>query len=295
MISFLDIPFELRQQVYSLALPAQHLKAQNITDPEWPGAEKPAGIPGLLFVNRAIAEEAAAFFYSHAILNITPTPVRQPSYLFDSLNSNGLKLNLAFGLDVTFASYPRRHLQRITIARVFSGQHDVVNAEAYEALLGWLIKNTAVRELHLSYRLMTRIRKARMNIDAISSMCDAAVNLSPLRTIHVYGDWPRSAWEFTRMKEIQRALRGAGLPTIQAYVLADRGEHDALLDPRWDLRRSSTADEVDTLSRISIWLDDLLRKDSIVTHTEWDRHHRWIGPSLYQICFLFGQPETCRS
>ena len=197
MTSFLDLPFELRRQIYNLALPAQQLNAQNITDPAWPEAEQPSGIPSLLFVNKTVSEEVAASFYSRAILNITP--VRPRTYLFDSLNNDGPELNLAFGLHLAFAACPRRHLKRITLARVFSGQPDAINAEAYESLLRWLADNTVVQELHLSYRLMTRIRKARTNIDAISNMCNAAPDLSLVRTIHVYGHDMRSAWELTRM------------------------------------------------------------------------------------------------
>ncbi|KAJ9611753.1 hypothetical protein H2200_004937 [Cladophialophora chaetospira] len=286
MITFLDIPSELRQQIYSLDLQVQQLKIQNICDPAWLDAEKPAGIPSLFFVSKAVSDEATVCFYDRAILNITP--LRPPAYLFDSLNGNGPVLNLAYGLDVAFASCPRRHLKRITIARVFSGQHDAINAEAYEALLRWLVDNTAVREFHLSYRLMTRLRKAKVNTAALSKLCLAAPRLSLLRTVHVYGHDARSAWELTRMAEINHALKGAKLPEFQAHVLEEGGQHDALLDPRWDLRRSSTTEEINALQDISDWIDSLVAQDDVANQPEWDRAQKAIRPGLYQLCFVFG-------
>ena len=94
------------------------------------------------------------------------------------------------------------------------------------------------------------------------------------------------------MTEINHALRGARLPEFQAYVLEDGGQYDALLDPRWDLRRSSTAEEVDALQKISIWLDSLLAKDEVANQAEWDRAQKEVRPGLYQLCFVFGKPEA---
>jgi hypothetical protein len=288
MVSFLDFPFELRQQIYDLVLSAQQLKVQHISDPAWSETEKPAGVPSLFLVNKEVSEEAAASFYSRAVLNIAP--LRPPAYLFDSLNSNGPKHNLAFGLDILFAACPDRHLQRIKVARVFSGQRDAISAEAYEALLRWLTDNTAVREIHLSHRLMTRLRKARTNVDALFNVHNAAPDLSLLRTIHVYSHGPRSAWELTRMDEIKHALRGARMPKLQAYVLEAGGLYDALLDPRWDLRRSSTAEEVEALHKtISAWLDSLLAADDVYKQAELDRPQIGVRSGLYQICFVFGR------
>jgi hypothetical protein len=287
MATFLDLPLELRQNIYSLALAAQQLKAQAFLDRAWDLAEKPAEIPALLFVNKRVSEEAAAVFYSRAVLNVAP--LRPPAFLFDSLHGNSPKLNLAFGLDVQFAPFPRAYLARIALVRVFSGHRDAVNAEAYEALLRWLVDNTAARDIHLSYRLMTRLRTARTNVAAISALYEAAPNLSLRRTIHVYGHGVRSQWELTRMAEISHALRGATLPKVQAYVLEQGVGHDPLLDPRWDLRKSSTAEEVDSLHRVSTWLDHLLATDAVAKQAVGDRAESDIGPGLYQICFVFAR------
>ena len=287
MTTFLHLPLELRQKVYRLALPAQRLKAQSIPDPAWAFATKPVGIPALFFVTRSISEEAAAIFYSRAALSITP--LRPPSLLFDSRTEDGPKLNLAFGLDVQFAAVPRRHLERINTALVFSGQPDAVNAEGYEALLRWLVDNTAVREIYLSPRLMTRLRKTRADVNAISNLCEAASDFSLQRTIRVYVHQLRPQWELTRMQEINRALRGAKLPDVQAYVLEKAGQHDALLDPRWDLRKSSEVEEVEALHSISTWLDGLMAADDVANQPECDSDRKYMLPGLYQICFVLGR------
>ncbi|EXJ59945.1 hypothetical protein A1O7_04093 [Cladophialophora yegresii CBS 114405] len=288
MVSFLDFPFELRQQIYDLVLSTQQLKVQHIKDPAWADAEKPAGAPGLLLVNKAVYKEAAASFYSRAVLNIAH--LRPPAYMFDSPSRNGLKHNLAIGLDALFAAC-QHHLQRIKMARVFSGQHDAINAEAYEALLHWLADNTAVREIYLSRRLTTRLRSARTNVDGLRSVHNAALDLSLLRTVHVYRPGARSAWEVTRMGEIKRALRGASLPILQAYILEAGGQCDALLDPRWDLRRSSTAEEVDALHDISAWLDSLLAADVVAQKAEQGHAQGGAWSGLYQVCFVFGRRQ----
>ncbi|OAP58603.1 hypothetical protein AYL99_07693 [Fonsecaea erecta] len=173
MTTFLSLPLEIREIIYNLTLPVQQLKVQAFCDQAWSDAEKPAGIPGLLLVNKAVSEEAATVFYSRAVLNIAP--LRIPPYLSHSLGGDGAKLNLAFGLDIEFASVPRRHLQRITRSHIYSGQHDAISAEAYEALLRWLVENTAVQTIYLSPRLMTRLRGARVDTSATSPSSIAAV------------------------------------------------------------------------------------------------------------------------
>ncbi|KIW87324.1 uncharacterized protein Z519_11960 [Cladophialophora bantiana CBS 173.52] len=288
MTNFLNLPPELRQNIYDFSLPVQQLKAQDFYDPAWSDAEKPAGIPSLFFVNKAVSEEAAAAFYSRAVLNVAP--LRPAPYLFDSLTSNGPKLNLAFGLDVEFSSCPRRHLQRITTARIYSGQHDAISAEAYEALLRWLVDNTAVQMIHLSRRLMTRLRRARADINATFDLRAAAPSLSLLRTIYVYSAYDRSPWEVTRMHGLEQVLGETRLPGIQVYVLEKGGQNDALLDPRWDARRSDDNQRRDMMHNISGWLDSLLAGDPAAEQ----KGRAEDEPRLYQVCFVFqrSQPRT---
>ena len=287
MSSFFDLPFELREKIYVSVLRVQQLKSQNIPDPFWNSIEKPAGIPSLFFVNKAVSEEAAAIFYSCAILNITP--LHPPAALFEYCTR--LELDLKSDLDHQFAACPPRHLKCILFARVLSGQTDVVIAEAYEALLRWLVDNTAVRAIHLSPRMRTRIRKARTNISAISNLCNKAPNLSLLRTIHVYIDpHHHSRWATLRVKEIRHAMRGASLSNFEVFIL-DGGEHNALLDPRWDLRRNSTAEEVSELQNVSDWLDHLLNTNSVTKRAILDLPGQSAWGTLHQVCFVFEQPK----
>lgn len=285
--TFLDLPSEIRQQIYHASLSPQLLRVQDIREiPRW-NLEPLAGIPSLLLVNKAISEEAASVFYSKAVLHVAP--LRPPSYMFDSLNGKGPNINLAYGLDVAFASCPRRHMRRITTACISGAQYDAINAEAYEALLRWLVDYTAVRTVYLSIRLLTRLRTARTDVDSTSSMCAAASSLSLQRTIYVYAFPSRSKWELTRIDEIKKALRGATLPDIQAYVLEQGTQNDALLDPRWDLRRNSSEDDVEALRSISTWLDSLLAADVVAKQAQRDpsREESRRPSRLYQICFVF--------
>ncbi|OAL31002.1 hypothetical protein AYO22_01297 [Fonsecaea multimorphosa] len=286
MTSFLSLPSEIRQTIYDLSLPAQQLKVQAFYDPAWNNAERPAGIPGLFFVNKAVSEEAAAVFYSRAVLNVAP--LRVASYLSHSLPRGGPKINLAFGLDVAFSSCPHRHLQRINKSHIYSGQHDAISAEAYEALLRWLVENTAVQTIHLSQRLRARLRGARADLNAAFNLHAVAPTLSLLRTIYVYRTHSRSYWELTRMRELRAALNGVELPEIQVYVLEEGGQTDALLDPRWDARKSDDDERRGMIHNISPWFDSLLAAIPAATkggHAEDD-------PRLDQVCCVFQRSQS---
>ncbi|KAK4944081.1 hypothetical protein LTR10_016414 [Elasticomyces elasticus] len=134
---FLRLPFEIRSRIYDFAVSAQHLKAQDqrFVDPQW--HDKPLGIPGVLLVNKAISQEAIPIFYARATLNVAP--LHPPEYLFDALNARGPKLNLTLGLQRIFAPFPAQNLARIETCHIFAGQPKAISAEAYEALLGWLM------------------------------------------------------------------------------------------------------------------------------------------------------------
>ena len=158
----LNLPEEIFHQILDLALPTQHLCLQRMIDPV--GPHPPSGIPGVLRVSKALYEHAAPIFYSRAVLDVAP--LRPPSYLFNTLSGPSLRLNLRTGLDILFASCNPSHLALLATVDIWSSQYDAVNAEAYEALLGWLVDNTGVTHIHVSNRLMTRLRKARTDLNA---------------------------------------------------------------------------------------------------------------------------------
>lgn len=279
--AFLELPVEIRNRIYDFAIPVQHLKAQQFVDACWKAPQGPNRIPSLFFVNKTVSEEATLAFYSRAILNVAP--LRPPAYLFANLNTSVAWLNLAFGLDITFASWPRRHLRRISTCHIYSGQTDAINAEAYEALLRWLIDNTSVRTIHLSWRLMTRLRKARTELNAAYSLCLASSGMSLARAIYVFTEHPRSQWELTRMSELRRALKGRELPKVQSYVFDRNGLPDVLLDPRWDARNSDDEERFAMLDVVAARIDALLAADPL--YQDMDRPSVPAGHSLYQICF----------
>ncbi|OAL35741.1 hypothetical protein AYO20_04891 [Fonsecaea nubica] len=281
MTTLLSLPVEVRENIYRFSLPRQQLKLQAFCDPEWSDAEKPAGIPALFFVNKTISAEAAPIFYSRAVLNITPPSLS--SFLASCVAGTGPNINLALALDLEFSSCPRRHLQRITESHVYGRQRQVLSAEAYEALLRWLVDNTAVQTIHLSWRLMTRLRGARVDLKAAFNLYTAAASLSLVRKVYVYSTHPRSSWESTRYLELKKALNGLDLPEVQVYVLGEGGQHDALLDPRWDARKSDDAERRDMVHQISSWFDSLRstlppsKERSIATNE----------PRLYQVFCIF--------
>lgn len=286
---FPNLPLEIVRRILEFSLPVQHLRVQQFVDPSWTQPKGPKGIPSLFFVNKIISEEAAAIFYSRAVLNVAP--LRPPAYLFDTLTTSGPRLDLAFGLDVAFSFCPRRHLKRLSTAKIYSGQSDAINAEAYEALLRWLIDSTAVRTIYLSQRLMTRLRKARTDFDSTLDLCTSAPRLSLIRTIYVYREHPRSQWESTRIVELKRALKGRELPRLQSYVLEEGGGQDALLDPRWDVRKSDEEHRLTTMDRITAWLDPFLGADSLA-QTPDDHVPEDTKYDLYQLCFVFKGPHS---
>ena len=162
----------------------------------------------------------------------------------------------------------------------------MITSESYEALLRWLIENTAVQRITLSWRVMTRLRTLRTNITATFNLSMARPRLSLLRTIKICTHSARSMWELTRMREFRRALSGSGLPQVQAYVFEDGGQHDVLLDPRWDVRKTDDDGRKGMMKNIGQWLDVLLAEHRRPPEPDWRGE---IQPWLYQVCFVFGR------
>lgn len=281
--AFLRLPFELRTRIYDFAVPVQHLKAQEFVDSEW--HDKPQGTPALFLVNKAISQEVIPIFYSKAILNVAP--LHPPSYLFDALNAKGPKLNLTLGLQRIFAPYPVPNLRRIQTCRVYAGQSKAISAEAYEALLVWLMTLTSVQNIHLSSRLMTRLRRARTDLDATHNLSVAATGQSPFKTVYVYAQHARSPWEWSQMSRLRSALAGPELPVLQAYAWNKGSGDEPLLDPRWDVRHSDDDQRRAIMHRVSTWFDSLMAADS----TCQARIGRQFPPGLYQVCFIFDAPS----
>ncbi|KAI1619746.1 hypothetical protein EDD37DRAFT_190186 [Exophiala viscosa] len=285
--TFLRLPIEIRQHIYDFAISAQHLKApdQRFVDPQW--HDKPQGLPGLLLVNKAISQEAISIFYSRAILNIAP--LHPPEYLFDALNARGPKLNLTLGLQRMVAPFPAQNLARVETCHIYAGQSKAINAEAYEALLGWLMTRTSVQSIKLSSRLMTRLRRARTALASTHNLYLAASGVSVVKTVYIYSQHARSPWELTQMSRLRSALAGRELPVVQAHVWNKNRGEEPFLDPRWDVRHNDDDQPLAKMDQLSTWYDSLLAADSIC-QARVGRQPEQTDKKLYQVCFVFEVP-----
>ncbi|KEF62247.1 uncharacterized protein A1O9_00219 [Exophiala aquamarina CBS 119918] len=257
--SLIKLPEEILLQILDLAIPVQHLCVQRLTDRMPTSPDSPSGIPGVFLLTKSIYERAVPIFYSRAVLNTAP--LRPPPYLFNTLSGPSLRLNLRTGLDVLFASCNPHHLARIAAVNIYSSQHDAINAEAYEALLGWLVDNTGVKQINLSNRLMTRLRRGRTDLNAVFNLATATPPPTLTRTIYIYSTHPRTPWESLRMAELQRALKDRHLPTLQSLIFENRSGNDPFLDPRWDVRKSDDDQKLLKVDKVAFFLDDLIAAD----------------------------------
>jgi hypothetical protein len=258
---FLTLPTEILLQILDLVIPVQHLRLQHLIDLPSTTHDSPSGIPSVFFLTKPIYQQAAPIFYSRAVLGIAP--LRPPSYLFKTLSAPSLKLNLRTGLDILFASCNPDHLGRISTVNICSGQADAINAEAYEALLGWLVDNTAVTNIQLSNRLMTRLRKGRTHLNSSLILTNITPPPAIARTVYIYSRHRRSPWEILRMAELRRALNGRQLPTIQSFLFQKCGDNDPLLDPRWDVRKSDDDERLLKMDKVASFLDGLITADPV--------------------------------
>jgi len=285
--TFLRLPFEIRNRIYDFAISAQHLKVpeQRFVDPQW--HDKPQGLPGVLLVNKAISQEAIPIFYSRAILNVAP--LHPPEYLFDALNARGPKLDLTLGLHRIFAPFPAQNLARIDACHIYAGQSKAISAEAFEALVGWLMTRTSLQSINLSSRLMTRLRRARTDLVSTHNLHVAASGLSLVRTVYIYSQHARSPWELTQMSRLRSALADRELPVVQAYVWNKNGGEEPFLDPRWDVRHNDDDQRRAKMDQVSTWYDSLLAGDSIC-QARVGRQTEQTDKRLYQVYFVFEVP-----
>lgn len=260
-LSLLTLPEEILLQILDLAIPVHHLCVQRLTDRKPTSPDSPLGIPGVFLVTKSLYERAAPIFYSRAVLNAAP--LRPPPYLFNTLSGPSLRLNLRTGLDVLFASCKPQHLARIATVNIYSSQNDAINAEAYEALLGWLVDNTGVKYINLSHRLMTRLRNGRTDLNASFNLATVDPRPTLTRTVYIYSRHRRTPWESMRMAELQQALKSRPLPTIQSLILENHSGNDPFLDPRWDVQKSDDDEKLLKMDKVASFLDDLIAADPI--------------------------------
>ena len=286
-----DLPAEVLDQILDYTLPVQRLARQKPSDLEWldyrDGDEKQSKLlPPVCTVNKMLSQQALAVFYDKAILEVVP--VKPPKSIFDALE-RGFSFDLAVELSSRHAFCPAAYLQRIKRIHIFSGQLDVVNAEGYEATLRWLIDNTSVKDIYLSRLVLTRLRKARVDI---GSLLDAITGKAALiRTVYIWTKHPRSGYENLRMAEIDRA-RGRAPPLVQMYFYQQGNAMDPVIDPRWAARCSNDNRHHSLVEPFTSLLDKLATRDIACRQAK----SSWKAPlvdeppknRLYQVCFIVG-------
>ena len=286
--SMSGLPTEVLNHIFDYVIPVTRLARQAILDAEWSrDCAEPRCIPPLLFVNKKLSHEAGKVFYTKAILEVAP--VRPPGYILNALDRPDVSLDLAVSLSVAFASVPAHYLAWIRNVFMYSDQRDAVSAEGYEATLRWLIEHTNVKYVYLSQRLMTRLRKFRIDLDCAIDFLHHHDSVVPAREIQVYATHDRSYWERIRMKEMAKAMQGNSAPLCQYFLIWPRGP--LLLDPRWDARSSDDDHLRQNREAVAKFLDNLAAARSSASQPPAARNHpiptqgqerRW----LYQLCFV---------
>ena len=285
------LPIEVLNQILDYAIPPTRLALHAFLDPEWKrDCAEPRSVPPLLFVNKKLYHQAANVFYTKAILEIAA--IKPPGYILNALGPPDASLDLAVSLSVLFAHVPDQHLSLVQTVCVYSDQRDAISAEGYEATLKWLIERTALTQLYLSRRLMTRLRRFRSKIDtAYDFTRHLDVRMRP-RYVEIFATHPRSMWESGRMLDMRGAMQGVEPPAIQ-YFLTGR-ELPVLLDPRWDARRSDDEHIRQQRQEIAKFVDEraqeyLARSESAGKPYKLplSLNEAWI----YQLCFVMAAGE----
>ncbi|RVX67078.1 hypothetical protein B0A52_08321 [Exophiala mesophila] len=284
----LALPVEILDRIYQFALPSQCLAVQKFKDPSFSQAQRPSGIPNLFLVSRQVYRHAAPIFYSQAILNVAPI------CRSDNPGSSGIRVwssplldRGAGDLDLTFASCNPDYLSKIAVVNIFSGQLTAVDVCSYETLLRWLINRTAVRSIHLSQRLMTRVMRAE-RVDLYTAVSHAnTVHPRPVEsTVYIYSSYKQTTWEIFRTANFRRILKQLQLPRLQCYLYSSGTNHDPILDPRWDVRQSDTDERMAVVRQVAEFLDALIAADAQCCRPPDDTTTN----RLYQVVFVLKPP-----
>ena len=288
-VSILGLPTEVLNQILEHVIPVTRLARHAFLDAQWERhPAEPRSVPSVLFVNKQFHQHAGNIFYSKAILELAP--IKPPSYILNAPGGPDAAMDLAVALDIAFASVAPQYLTAIRRVFLYSDQRDAISAEGYESTLRWLIERTGVTTVFLSRRLMTRLRKFRVDIDLAHDFITRQSKAIPSRIIEVVAIHPRSYWETQRMRELVKA-QGNIFPTCQ-YYLSGPGA-PVLLDLRWDARNSDDGQMRERRGEVASYIDQVA-VDNPRSHgtCDWAWAPCCFGegekPWLYQVLFIFG-------
>ena len=236
-IGLLQLPPEVLHTILNFAIPVRRLCTRPLLDNEFKlsGTSEGREVPALLLVSRKTHTEASTIFYSRAILELAPPKTRPPASILTRLDSvHDGSLTLSPQLDNEFSFVAQRTLSMIHRVYVYSDQRHVIEAEAYEALLRWLISRTRVCYIHLSKRLLCRVRKCRVQMQPASLL--RSLNPVPSRAIQIFSSSGRNEWERVQRRQAEAAL-GSSLPWYHvACGFWKDGRLVLQFDARWDAR-----------------------------------------------------------
>lgn len=261
--SLLDLPREIRQEIYDAAIPVSRLVPFPLGDAEWSMKTNEArGVPPLIFVCRKLYEEATPIFYSRAILEVAPA---QQSDSYWDFQAEGRMITHAYRrLMQTFRFYRPEHLHVIRKAHIFSNQSQAINGQCYEALLLWLVDNTSVEEMQMSSRPMTRI-SGRASFDLPSwkaTFVDAEPRtLDSLRIVRIWARKGRPPWEYEKIMRLRCKPSDGTLNPIQIYFYVNDQKSNAVdlqLDPRWFTKLSEEPERLAAMEAAAPLIDELM-------------------------------------
>jgi len=261
---FLDLPSEIRQQIFDYAAPVCRLAPFPYLDAEWSmKTQEHRGMPAILFVCRKIYDEVIPLLYSRAILEVAPA---QEGHMWFNVENLNTKRTVPYAYTLvtnTFRIYRAEHLKLIRKAHVFSNQAGVIDGSCYESLLQWLIEHTGVEHVQLSSRPMTRIRgSASFDLPRWRAVFhDNALRRDDMRIIHVFSKAERPPWEHEKMMRLRSKARDGTLNPMQIYFWSSSDEGKSLqLDPRWLTKLNDDPEKIEMLEEGAPLIDELMSR-----------------------------------
>lgn len=290
----LELPSEIRQQIFHHAVSTTRLAPFPLGDREWSmNTPEARGLPELLFVSKQLYEECIKLFYAQAILEIAPP--QQGNNYFD-VQFDGRFMTFAYCRLVNTYRFCRPdYIASIRTAHVFSNQLDVIDGGCYEATLQWLLDNTRVQDIQLSGRPMTRIRgQASFNIERWRRNLPS-LQSTGVRLVRVWANRDRSPWETEKMRRLKCTPTEGTLKPVQIYFFSNNNERSTLqLDPRWFVTKDNSEEHITNLFAATSQIDALL--NSILSGRELECYNKGVrytrgGSWLYQLLVM---PESER-
>ncbi|KAK5092687.1 hypothetical protein LTR70_006757 [Exophiala xenobiotica] len=263
-MGLLDLPSEIRLQIFDYAVPVCRLAPFPYLDVDWSmKTQEYRGIPGMLFVCRKIYEELVPILYSRAVLEVAPA---QQGYMWFNVEHSKTKRTTLYAYTLvtnTFRIYRSEHLKLIRKAHIFSNQPGVIDGSCYESLLQWLIERTGVEHIRLSSRPLTRIRgSASFDLFHWRAVFHDNPPRREMRIIRIFSKAERPPWEHEKMMRLRCKARDGTLGPMQIYFWSSSDEAGPTLqlDPRWLTKLNDDPEKIEMLEEGAPLIDELMSR-----------------------------------